>query len=73
MPSDADRMAALEARRRKAQDRAADLMPLIGEIRAAGITSANGIARELTRRHIQTPRGSSTWRPVQVQRLLQAG
>jgi hypothetical protein len=46
---------------------------MIDEIRKTGITSANGIARELTGRDIPTPRGSSTWSAVQVQRLLRAG
>jgi DNA invertase Pin-like site-specific DNA recombinase len=73
VPTDADRTASAVARRRRAQERAADLMPTIDAIRATGITSANGIARELTDRDIPTPRGSSTWRAIQVQRLLQAG
>jgi hypothetical protein len=49
------------------------LMPVSETIRAAGITSAGGIARELTGRDIPTPRGSSTWTAVQVQRLLRTG
>ena len=73
VPTDADRTASAVARRRMAQERAADLMPVIEEIRKTGITSAGGIARELTGRDIPTPRGSSTWTAVQVQRLLRAG
>jgi DNA invertase Pin-like site-specific DNA recombinase len=72
VPTDADRVASAAARRRRAQERAADLMPVIDAIRATGITSATGIARELTGRDIPTPRGSSTWTAVQVQRLLQS-
>ena len=68
-PSDDDRASALAARRRKATERANDLEPIIEEIRAAGITSARGIAAELTRREVPTPRGGSTWSAVQVQRL----
>ena len=68
-----DRAASVAARRRRAQERAADLMPMIDKIMAAGITSAGGIARELTSRDIPTPRGSSTWTAVQVQRLLRVG
>jgi hypothetical protein len=41
----------------------------IKEIRASGIVSARGIARELTARRVPTPTGSSTWAPAQVQRL----
>jgi hypothetical protein len=48
------------------------LLPVIDDIRKIGITSARGIARELTGRDIPTPRGSSTWTAVQVQRLLRA-
>jgi len=43
----------------------------IEEIRAAGIVSARGIARELTARKVPTPTGSTTWAPAQVQRLKQ--
>ena len=42
----------------------------IDDIRAAGIVTARGIARELTARKVLTPTGSSTWAPSQVQRLL---
>lgn len=73
VPTDADRAASAAARRRRAQERAADLIPTINEIRKTGTTSAGGIARELTGRDIPTPRGSPTWRAVQVQRLLRAG
>jgi DNA invertase Pin-like site-specific DNA recombinase len=44
----------------------------IEEIRAAGIVSARGIARELSARKVPTPTGSTTWAPAQVQRLLRA-
>jgi hypothetical protein len=44
----------------------------IEEIRASGVVSARGIARELTARRVPTPTGSSTWAPAQVQRLLRA-
>jgi DNA invertase Pin-like site-specific DNA recombinase len=42
----------------------------IEEIRAAGIVSVRGIARELSARKVPTPTGSTTWAPAQVQRLL---
>ena len=44
----------------------------IEDIRAAGIVSARGIARELTARKVPTPTGSTTWAPAQVLRLLRA-
>lgn len=44
----------------------------IEEIRATGIVSARGVARELTSRKVPTPTGSMTWAPAQVQRLLRA-
>jgi DNA invertase Pin-like site-specific DNA recombinase len=44
----------------------------IKAIRAAGIVSARGIARELTARKVPTPTGSTIWAPAQVQRLLRA-
>ncbi len=48
---------------------AADLRPVLEDIRAAGITSLEGIARELTAREIRTPRGGR-WRPTSVKNLL---
>ena len=44
----------------------------IEEIRATGIVSARGIARELTARRLPTPAGGKVWAPAQVQRLLRA-
>jgi hypothetical protein len=49
---------------------AADLAPIIGELRAAGLTSLNGIAAALDRRHVPTPGGSGHWHAAQVSRLL---
>jgi DNA invertase Pin-like site-specific DNA recombinase len=43
----------------------------IKDIRATGIVSARGIARELTARRVPTPTGSTTWAAAQVQRLMQ--
>ena len=44
----------------------------IEEIRASGVASARGIARELTARRVPTATGSSIWAAAQVQRLLRA-
>ena len=38
------------------------------EIREAGIESFSGVARELTRMDIPTPRGLDKWNPMQVKR-----
>jgi DNA invertase Pin-like site-specific DNA recombinase len=70
VPSDDDRRASAEARRQKSHERAHDLAPLIEDIKASGIMTASGIAKEMTRREIPTPRGSATWSAVQVQRVL---
>jgi DNA invertase Pin-like site-specific DNA recombinase len=51
--------------------RARDLAPVIAEIRAAGVTSLGGIAKELSARRIPTARGGSVWAEVQVSRVLQ--
>lgn len=53
----------------KTDQRTADLLPLIAEIRDAGITSARGIARELDARNVPTARGGK-WTAVQVGALL---
>jgi hypothetical protein len=59
-----------EARKARANRAAADLAPIIAELRAAGITSLTGIATALEERGVPTPAGSGHWRAVQVRRLL---
>jgi DNA invertase Pin-like site-specific DNA recombinase len=49
---------------------ARDLMVVIEDIQASGITTLKGIARELQSRRIQTPRGGTTWQGVQVRRIM---
>lgn len=66
----ADHEAAAAGRRAKGQAEVARLSPVIAELRAAGITSATGLARALTERGIPTARGGETWTTVQVQRVL---
>ena len=56
-------------RTRKAAARAADLSPIIAEIRAAGRTSLGQIAAALNERGIRTPHGFA-WQSVQVKRVL---
>lgn len=53
----------------KARARARRYDGTVAEIRAAGVTSASGIARELNGRGIPTPRGGQ-WQAVAVQRLM---
>jgi hypothetical protein len=52
----------------RANQKAAELAPVIAELRAAGITSKKGIAKALNNRAIPTPLGE--WRAIQVARLL---
>jgi hypothetical protein len=55
---------------KRATARAADLAPIIEEIRAAGTVSLQGIAVALNERGISTPRGHGEWSAVQVNRVL---
>jgi DNA invertase Pin-like site-specific DNA recombinase len=64
------RRASREAAQAKARARAADLMPVIEEIRECGVTSLNGIADALTSKGIPTARGGAVWSAVQVSRVL---
>jgi hypothetical protein len=64
-PSIADK-----ARIARANRTAAGLAPVIAELRAAGITSLNGIAAALNERAVPTPAGSGHWHAAQVSRLL---
>ena len=49
---------------------AADVMPVIEDIRAGGVTSLNGVAAELNRRGVGTPRGGR-WRAMTVRRVVE--
>jgi hypothetical protein len=64
-PNTADRAQSARANRT-----AADLAPVIAEVRAAGITSLNGIAEALNERRVPTPRGGGHWYAAQVSRVL---
>jgi DNA invertase Pin-like site-specific DNA recombinase len=70
VPTREDGIAATAALKARAKAFAADLAPIIGELRTLGITSHNGIARALTEQGIPTARGSSTWTAAGVARLL---
>lgn len=64
------RLRGLETRQKRAQKRAADLLPVIQSIRNEGVTSANAIAGALNQRSIPAPRGGA-WNHIQVQRVLE--
>jgi DNA invertase Pin-like site-specific DNA recombinase len=66
-----NRKKAHEANRAKAADRAACYTDVVEDIRASGMTTLYGIAKELERRGIVTPGGSTRWSATQVQRLLE--
>lgn len=61
--------AALAAVRRNADARAEGVRRTVEDIRASGTTSVRGIAAELNRRGILTPRGGQ-WHPTTVHALL---
>jgi DNA invertase Pin-like site-specific DNA recombinase len=63
------REAANEARTRRANERAADLAPVIAELQGVGATSLQAIATGLNDRGIAAPRGGD-WSAAQVSRLL---
>jgi hypothetical protein len=64
-PSIADK-----ARTARAVAEAADLAPIIADLRAAGVTSLKGLAKALNERRVPTPAGGKCWYPMQVARVL---
>jgi DNA invertase Pin-like site-specific DNA recombinase len=70
VPSNADRAAGAATLSARAKATAAAILPIVRELQAAGITSLSGLARELIRRCIPTPRGGSAWHSTQVRNLL---
>jgi DNA invertase Pin-like site-specific DNA recombinase len=62
------RLAGLEARRKAAQQRIADIAPVVADLRARGATSLRQIAVGLNDREIPAPRGGQ-WNATQVRRL----
>ena len=59
------------ARQRKADDRVADLAPIVKELQAAGKTSLRAIAEGLNAQGIPTARGEAEWTATQVMRVLE--
>jgi DNA invertase Pin-like site-specific DNA recombinase len=64
------RKAARAAVKARTDARAADLAPVLEELKSAGAKSLGDLARGLTERGIPTARGGSTWTAVQVARVL---
>lgn len=71
-PTDKARELATAALKARAASKAADLAPIIADLRAAGATSLNAIAAGLNEKGIATPRNGSRWTATQVGRLLAA-
>lgn len=69
VPGQAERAAAAAAKAKGADDRAERLRDEVISIRASGIVSAAGLARELNRRGVVTANGG-TWQATQAMRLL---
>jgi DNA invertase Pin-like site-specific DNA recombinase len=67
---DKGRAISLAARQAKARSRAADLVPIIEELRAAGVVSLQQIAAALNARGIRAARGGA-WSREQVRRVLE--
>jgi hypothetical protein len=66
----AARRAGVEARQARANERAADLAPIVAELQATGLTTLEGIAAALDKRGVPTPLGNRHWYAMQVARLL---
>ncbi len=54
----------------RSKARAADLMPILAELKGAGVITLEAIAQALTDRRIPTAKGASSWSPTQVSRVL---
>jgi DNA invertase Pin-like site-specific DNA recombinase len=61
--------ARMAAAAKSATARATDLLPVIAEIRAAGVATLSGIAKALTARGAPTPSGRGAWSPATVMQL----
>jgi len=55
---------------RQADDFAVKVMPIVRELKRHGYSTLREIARGLSDRGIQTPRGNANWHPSQVANLL---
>lgn len=66
------RAASAVVRSRAARERAAELMPVVDELKAAGATTLQQIADGLAERGISPPRGGK-WQLCSVSRIMQVG
>jgi hypothetical protein len=64
------RQASMEVRLKQAYAKATELVPIIAEIQAAGVTTPYGIAKALNARGIPTVNGKAKWRELGVRRVL---
>jgi hypothetical protein len=64
------RAAAVEARRKQADARAAEVAPIVARLWAAGVTSLTDIAKALNERRVRTSTGKGKWHAVQVRLTL---
>jgi DNA invertase Pin-like site-specific DNA recombinase len=71
VPTAKHRALSAVARQRKADDRVADLAPIVKELQAAGKTSLRAIAEGLNAQRIPTARGEGEWTATQVMRVLE--
>ena len=67
---DQGRATSAASRTAAAKARAADVLPIVEEVRASGVTSLGGIAKALSERGVPTARGGGRWTSEQVRRLL---
>ena len=63
------RLASAQLRQERARQRAADLVPIIADLRKRGVTSLRQIAAALNERGVPAPRGGA-WAPAQVYRVV---
>ena len=71
VPTAGHRALSAVARQRKADERVADLAPIVKELQAAGKTSLRAIAEGLNAQGIPTARGEGEWTATQVMRVLE--
>jgi hypothetical protein len=65
------RAAAVEAHKKQADARAAELAPIVAALWANGITSWYGIAKALNARGIPTATGRGVWEAREVRRVME--
>jgi DNA invertase Pin-like site-specific DNA recombinase len=70
VPSRKARKLAIETLRARANNRAADIAPIIADLQAGGAESLRAIAEGLNEAGIPTARGQGKWSAIQVQRTL---